>query len=225
MILHNLFYANQHLALYSANSDRPRNDARDGDLKMKPTEVTERLGIQSATLRLWAGEFGEYLSPSARGGDGRHRAYSDQDVQILTYIAQMKDQNIPLDEIHASLKSLRGAGWAGLPDIPAAPPGVGPIAMIPREAAETQIKEQQKAVTQQVQLLMDRVTALDEALKIEREEKGALLKERADLMQQIGKLTGQLSERQDTRYWIERIGWVIIFAIVLAVALILLARG
>jgi len=91
----------------------------------KPGEVAALLDIKENTLRKWITEqdYGQYLSSRAVGGSGSHRAYTEQDVRILTLIAEMKQVNTSADEIHASLRSLRSAGWAGLPDVPNTAPG------------------------------------------------------------------------------------------------------
>lgn len=193
----------------------------------KPGDVARLLDVKENTLRRWVTdqEFGQYLSTRARGGSGSHRAYTEQDVRILTLIAEMRQSNTSTEEIHASLRSLRSAGWAGLPEIPAAPPGTEPVSMIPREAAETKIDQQRSALMREISVLQERIETLEEMIEKRDGQIEELVKERATLMRQLGEMTGRLSERQSTRFWLYVIGAVMVAAIVLTVVLLLLARG
>lgn len=193
----------------------------------KPGDVARLLDIKENTLRRWVTEqdFGQYLSSRAQGGSGSHRAYTEQDVRILALIAEMRQTNTSTEEIHASLRSLRSAGWAGLPDIPAAPPGVEPVSMIPREAAETSIEVQRQAWRRELQLLQDRIETLEDELTRERTDRTKAQQELANLRERYGELTGKLSERKSTQFWIIAIGVVVAGAVILTFVLIVVARG
>ena len=63
------------------------------------------------TIRAWAREFSDYLSPTANPGGGKGRNYTVEDLQVIALIAEMKDSNATYEEIHASL----AAGQRGDP--------------------------------------------------------------------------------------------------------------
>lgn len=55
----------------------------------RPKEITERLLISPATLRLWSNHFADLLSPSAQKqitetGTSAQRRYTDQDIVVFT---------------------------------------------------------------------------------------------------------------------------------------------
>lgn len=55
----------------------------------RPKEITERLSISPATLRLWSNHFADLLSPSAQKqitgqGTSAQRRYTDQDIVVFT---------------------------------------------------------------------------------------------------------------------------------------------
>ena len=143
---------------------------------MKPHELASRLGISPVTLREWVREsFGEFLSPAAQGANGTKRSFSTLDAQILTWIAQMKAENVPSTEITINLRKAQAEGWRALPPLP--PTEEEMIALVPREAVEERIKALQEQTRLQV---------------------AALEKERDDLRSQLTKMETVNSElRQD----------------------------
>jgi DNA-binding transcriptional MerR regulator len=70
-------------------------------------------GIAPETVRNWAEEFLRYLSPTANPGKGRHRTFSEEDMQVFALIAEMKGQGRVYEDIHAALgNGQRGAAPA-----------------------------------------------------------------------------------------------------------------
>jgi DNA-binding transcriptional MerR regulator len=133
-------------------------------------ELADWLGLSEVTVRQWTtGEWKDYLSPTAHGGNGRRRYFSDQDARIVALIFTLKEQGESRDGIHAALKRLQTEGWVDLPDMPPAPPNLGPISMIPREAAETAVSTQRAALLREIAMLQERVENLETSLAKERE--------------------------------------------------------
>jgi DNA-binding transcriptional MerR regulator len=60
--------------------------------------------ITLETVRTWAQEFIEYLEPSANPGKGKTRSFSENDMQVMGFIAEERAKNVPFDEIHVALK-------------------------------------------------------------------------------------------------------------------------
>jgi DNA-binding transcriptional MerR regulator len=69
--------------------------------------------VSNETIRNWSEEFSRYLSFMANPGKGRTRSFSDEDMQVLALIAEMKANGSTFEEIHISL----GRGQRG--DAPA----------------------------------------------------------------------------------------------------------
>ncbi len=59
--------------------------------------------VTAETIRSWTEEFSDYLSPTANPGKGRHRIFSDEDMQVFAYIQERKKQGAVFDQIHAEL--------------------------------------------------------------------------------------------------------------------------
>ena len=57
------------------------------------------------TIRAWADEFSEYLSPMATPGKGRGRTFTPDDLTVFALITELKDQNKTYEDIHAVLKT------------------------------------------------------------------------------------------------------------------------
>jgi DNA-binding transcriptional MerR regulator len=57
------------------------------------------------TIRAWAEEFGEHLSPMANPGKGKGRSFSVDDLAVFALVAEMKERNATYEDIQASLRS------------------------------------------------------------------------------------------------------------------------
>jgi DNA-binding transcriptional MerR regulator len=72
--------------------------------------------VTAETIRSWTEEFSQYLSATANPGKGRHRVFTDEDMQVFAYIHERKGQGAVFEQIHAELMN----GNRG--NIPALPP-------------------------------------------------------------------------------------------------------
>ncbi len=77
------------------------------------TQAAAVFHVSNETIRNWAEEFSRYLSFMANPGKGRTRSFSEEDMQVLSLISEMKGQGSTFEEIHISL----GRGQRG--DTPA----------------------------------------------------------------------------------------------------------
>lgn len=84
---------------------------------MKASAVVATLGIADSTVRKYAEQYAEYLSPSGTGGGGKHRDYTDHDLRVLKLIRDMKFANTDPDNIEVTLQSLQQGGWERLPPL------------------------------------------------------------------------------------------------------------
>lgn len=62
-------------------------------------------GKSETTIRNWAIEFADYLSPTATPQSGKNRFYTGEDITVFALVAEMKDQDQTFEQIHLSLKS------------------------------------------------------------------------------------------------------------------------
>jgi DNA-binding transcriptional MerR regulator len=144
---------------------------------MKPHDVGELIGLSTSAIRTWSmGEFKQYLSPSAQGGEGRHRDFTDTDTQIINHINELKKRSVPLEEIHASLKQLQADDWIDLPPLPEVPSDVTTVPVMPREVAQTAIQSERRSNMREIATLEERIEKLEKQLELERTGREALLK-------------------------------------------------
>lgn len=67
------------------------------------TQVATIFNTVRETVRNWAIEFENELSPTANPGGGRQRAFTDSDLEIVALISEMKGQGKLYADIHAAL--------------------------------------------------------------------------------------------------------------------------
>lgn len=162
---------------------------------MKTKELADWLGLADSTVRVWSREeFKPYLSATAQGGEGRTRHFNEQDARIIAFIAVLKNEGNSSDDVHRALQQLQDGDWRDLPPMPAAPPDVGPIAMIPRETAETAVSAQRSAMMREIAILEDRVDLLSQQLAEEREKRDSIQEDLTETKERLGELRGQMSE-------------------------------
>jgi DNA-binding transcriptional MerR regulator len=80
------------------------------------TQLATLFGVKPQTIRNWAEEFIEYLSPTSKPGLNRNRMFTVDDARVFALVAELKKQKLTYADIHATLQS----GERGEP--PALPP-------------------------------------------------------------------------------------------------------
>jgi DNA-binding transcriptional MerR regulator len=172
---------------------------------MKTKELADWLGLADSTVRVWSrDEFKPYLSATAKGGEGRTRHFNDLDARIIAMIAVLKNEGNSSDDIHRVLQQLQKQDWQDLPPMPPGPPDAGPIAMMPREVAETAVSTQRAALMREISLLQDRVDILSEQLTTEREKRDEVQRDLLETKERLGELRGQVSEAGSKQELLER---------------------
>jgi DNA-binding transcriptional MerR regulator len=112
------------------------------------------LNRSGPTIRNWAREFAEYLSPTGAPQEGKPREFTPDDMAVFDLVAKMKDQNKTYEEIHATLKSgMRG----NPPDFDAET-----LAEITASAGKRQVDLEVQALQQVVMDLKNRLAAAQE---------------------------------------------------------------
>lgn len=75
---------------------------------LKPKDVSERLSISPATLRLWSTKFESFLSPSARrslteNGGPAQRRYSEEDLALFRTAKHLLQDGLTYEDVVARL--------------------------------------------------------------------------------------------------------------------------
>jgi DNA-binding transcriptional MerR regulator len=74
-------------------------------------QVARRFGVADQTVKNWAAEFAQYLSPTATPEPGKRRAFTVEDVAILAVVHEMVGRGRDTDAAHTALRAgQRGAG-------------------------------------------------------------------------------------------------------------------
>ena len=172
---------------------------------MKTKQLGDRLGVASATIRLWSTpeEYGAFLSDKATGGSGSTRVFDELDARIMAHVARLKNAGMNRDSISATLLTMQESNWDSLPDMPPLMPGQEPIAMIPTEAVSGRIEEIRTRYVHEIETLENRVDELEAQLDNERtqhrEDIERLAKEQNDLYRQLGQLQAKLDMTEQSK--------------------------
>ena len=149
---------------------------------MKPNDVAILLGLGRSTVTAWTNhEYREFFTPSAQGGQGRPRNFTDLDVRLMYALKQMKDNNTPPDSIHETLKRWRADDWSGLPDMPNGPANFASVPVVPVAAADAALSTERRSLLREITFLQERIDQLEAERKAERTDRDALLREIGDL--------------------------------------------
>lgn len=147
----------------------------------KTGDAARRLGIHENTLRNWADEYHDLLSPGASGkGKRGQRAFNDDDLLLLATVSDLRDKGLGFPEIRTILTN--GQRVERVPPLPT--------------PEETNARQSIALIP-----LPEHERALDE-LKVAREQLAMLRTERDDLitrMQQIAAQVGETAEKHQAR--------------------------
>ena len=69
----------------------------------KSKDLQQLFDKSTETIRTWADEFNQFLSPTATPGEGRHRLFSSDDLRVMALVNEMKTQGKRYEDIHAAL--------------------------------------------------------------------------------------------------------------------------
>src|SRR5215207_3363220 len=162
---------------------------------MKPHDVAFRLKIATSTVRQWAAEYREYMSPYAAGGAGRHRSFTELDVRVLNFIKEAKQRNQRHEEIEPVLNQLREGAWADLPFIPEEP-NMASVPMVPEAAAHGALEAERRSLLREITFLHEQFREREEAYREQLQNKDVQLREQheriATLMRQLGEVDVEL---------------------------------
>lgn len=119
---------------------------------MRASQICASLDIADSTLRKYAVEYADYLSPSGAGGNGRHRDYTDHDVRVLKLVNDMKRSNQSEANIEITLASLQSGDWERLPAL-----DESTAAIIPSPASMVAINQDRAVMQKEIDMLREQI--------------------------------------------------------------------
>jgi DNA-binding transcriptional MerR regulator len=129
---------------------------------MKVADVAGLVGIAGSTVRAWSmGEYKRYLSPTAQGGSGSTRNFTELDARILALIYTRKTSGAAAQDIHAELQALQGDDWNDLPPLSATVGNVASVPVVPAAAAEMALSAHTQALLREIADLRQRIDTLE----------------------------------------------------------------
>jgi DNA-binding transcriptional MerR regulator len=161
---------------------------------LKTGELAKRLGCHENTIRAWADEFQEFMTPGALAPK---RKFTPEDGDVLATVAVMRAEYAPFAAIH---KALAAGRRETLPPLPTPE----------EESARASIQlVAMPEYTRVLDLLRSKEIELERVIS-ERDkalaDKDAANQQIADLRGEIGELRGRLeaieSERRPSEWWI-----------------------
>lgn len=146
------------------------------------------------TIRLWSIEFASYLSSTANPGTGKARQFSQDDLEVLTLVADLKGQGMTFADIHANLKSgQRGKATVRSPEDISQIAGTDPrqrlmleVERLRRQLVDTQSElEAQRKIADQALAAQQENARLEARLEVAERERERLEKTTIDLSTRI----------------------------------------
>ena len=88
---------------------------------INPSRVAKQVGVPPSTLRLWAKQYAEFLSPGANPASGEERRFTAGDIETLKAVAQLRHNGMLPADIANRLRNNPAAGVQDAPGQGAAP--------------------------------------------------------------------------------------------------------
>ena len=190
---------------------------------LKAGEVAKRINVHSNTVRNWSSEYAAFLSADAVGaGSGSRRRFTEHDAVILATIADLRAKGYTPTQVTEALQSGRVVDV--LPNLPTPEEEEArrDVALVPVAQLERALDE-----VRRIRDELERVTAeRDRALERGETKTAELNATINELQAELGRAQGTLAERQPTRWWLQVVvGLVLFAALMLAVVVALLLRA
>jgi len=152
--------------------------------------LCEVFDISRQTVRIWAAEFAEYLSPGATPEKGQQRNFSDEDMTVFALVHDVKQRGGTYENAHVQLKNgQRGEIPSRTTPVPSEP-----------EVNLTSLRSQLTRLSDQLEIAMKErddlkiVVAQEKALRQRADEQYAEAQHKIDeLNQEIGRLKASLT--------------------------------
>ncbi len=156
---------------------------------MKMKQVADRIGKHDNTIRNYAKQFNEFLSPEPPKGEAR--IFTDDDVRILGFISRLSDSGMSYDDIREAVKRKFAEGTPFPPVLPAAtPPETQGLITI--QEMESQLALKNARIAEMEARLEELRKQIEQFRQERREEREIYTAEVGRLNQEIGELRAEL---------------------------------
>jgi excisionase family DNA binding protein len=156
--------------------------------------VASLLRVSRETIRTWSDEFMGNLSAYASPGDGKHRQFSDEDVKVLAFVAQMKRMGRTYEEVHSALNS---GEWEKM-DLADLPINGSGRSIVELQTQITELEGQLDTISRERDEALT-AAAIDRARREDAEKRAADLQARVDdLIAERAVLKYRLEKQADT---------------------------
>lgn len=152
---------------------------------MKTKQVAERLNKHENTVRNYAQQFAEFLSPAPAKGE--HRTFTDDDLRILGFISRLSDSGMRQPDILDALKRKLSEGTPLPPVLPVSSPlDAQSLITLP------ELKAQLASKDAEIKELEGRLDELRKQVEQHRQERDTYLDQIKLLSEEIGGLKAEL---------------------------------
>jgi DNA-binding transcriptional MerR regulator len=156
---------------------------------MKMKQVADRLGKHDNTIRKWAQQFSDHLSPAPSKGE--HRIFTDDDLRIFAFISRLSDTGMRYEEIQDALKHKMDEGTPFPPVLPTV--ASESSSLITQQELETRLALKDAELRE----LQGRLEELRHQIQQHKEEREGFVTQVSKLSEEIGRLKAELSRRKD----------------------------
>lgn len=168
-------------------------------MEYKSKDLQQLFDKSTETIRTWADEFRDFLSPNANPGQGRHRLFSADDVRVFALVNEMKVLGKTYEDIHMALQS----GQRGDVQEQTIERALTLESSLALDAAQRQIEVlvvEKEELRKRIQQLHDENIRLKTLLEVKDSQDNAMQGERdkiEQLQRQIGRLEAQIEMLKD----------------------------
>lgn len=141
-------------------------------------QVGDLFGISPQTVKNWAAEFAEFLSPDATPKSGTARNFTPSDLEVFALVSEMRNKRHLADDI---LHTLRAGERGDIPMIPYRLPAITPPQLTKLQNHITDLENQLRAAEDKSKEFEGQVNLLKEQLADARSEIRTLYKQLAEL--------------------------------------------
>ncbi len=147
-------------------------------------QAASELGVTPATLKRWAKEFGDFLSPAPVSGDGAGRRFSDDDLAVLRGVREQLASGLSTDDVRAQLQS------EGRDETTA-------LALSPRDGYGSGLASPGFAVlTDTLRAMIENQQAIQNSLQVNRNLQGVLIQDNFNLKEENMKLRERMQRME-----------------------------
>jgi len=86
------------------------------DKNYSTKQVADLFEVDSQTIRRWGIAFKEFFSPTAVPDNARTRQFTEDDLQVIAFIAQLKQHRTPKEDIYLALANRDTSKTIAIPE-------------------------------------------------------------------------------------------------------------